>query len=190
MYDVEGKAELPGLTAKARETQMKRMLQSLLADRFKLVLRRDTKEMPIYALTVARNGLKLKKAAIEEKDCPEGRVDSSSCHVINGGRGRGLHAKAADMADVVLFVGNWTDRPFIDKTGLTGLYEFDTEGWADSTPRQPRPDGQPTAEDLAAADPTRPTLPMILDKLGLKMEAQKGPVEILTIEHAERPAQN
>src|SRR5262249_18351740 len=148
-FDVEGKAELPGLKGRARELEMKRMLQTLLEERFHLVLRRETKEVPIYAILVGKNGPKLTKAKIEEADCPDGRPDSSSCHVINGGMGRGLHAKAADMADVALFAGNWTDRPLIDKTGLTELYELDTEGWAPMLPRLPRPDGQPNAEDAA-----------------------------------------
>jgi len=190
-FDVEGKTDMPvGLSAKAREVRMKRMLQTLLADRFKLELRRETKEMPIYALSVGKNGPKLKNAKAQEKDCPEGRANAESCHVINGGMGRGLHGKAVDIADVVQFAGYWTDRPLIDKTGLQGLYEIDTEGWAPMVPRPPRPDGQPNAEDIAMADPARPTLGMIFDRLGLKMEAQKGPVEMFIIERAEKPTAN
>jgi uncharacterized protein (TIGR03435 family) len=190
-FEVEGKADLPGLTSKARETQMKRMLQALLADRFQLKLQREKKDMPIYTLTVGKNGPKLTPSKIaDEKDCPEGRIDNNSCHVINGGMGRGLHAKAADIGDVVLFVANWTDRPLIDNTGLKGLYELDTEGWVPMLPRPQRPDGVPTAEDLAFADPARPTLGMIFDRLGLKMDASRGPVESFIIESAARPAGN
>jgi uncharacterized protein (TIGR03435 family) len=87
-------------------------------------------------------------------------------------------------------VGNWTDRPLIDKTGLTGLYKLDTEGWVPLTPRMPRADGQTNSEDLALADPARPTLFMIFEKLGLKMEPQRGPVDMFYIDAAERPVAN
>ena len=94
------------------------------------------------------------------------------------------------MGDVALFVGNWTDRPVIDKTGLTRLYEIDTEGWAPMLPGAPRPDGTLTAEDTALADAARPTLAMIFEKLGLRIESQRGPVENFIIERAERPSGN
>jgi uncharacterized protein (TIGR03435 family) len=187
-FDIESKAAIPaGASVKARERMMKLMLQGLLAERFNLSLQRQTKEMPVYTLSVGKNGPKLKQSTIDEKDCTDGQ---DRCHVINGGIGRGLHAKAVDMSDVVVFVGNWTDRPLIDQTGLQGLYELDTEGWAPMRARPPRPDGQPTAEDTALADPAQPTLFMIFDRLGLKLEAKKGPVETLSIEHADRPAAN
>lgn len=190
-FDVEGKADMPaGTSSKERETRMKLMLRTLLAERFRLELRREKKDMPVYVLMVAKNGPKLKKADIEEKDCPQGPVNGNNCHVINGGRGRGLHARAADMNDVALFVANWLDRPLIDKTGLKDLYQLDTEGWVDNAPRPPRPDGTVTDEDIAAADPTRPTVFMMFQKLGLKMEGQKAPVDVYSIEHAEQPAAN
>ena len=167
---------------------MRLMLRSLLAERFNLTLKHEMKEMPVYELTVAKNGPKLKKSSIEEKDCPN--EGPSRCHVINGGMGRGLHAAAADISDIIFFVGYWTDRPVIDKTGLPGLYELDTEGWSPMRPRMPRPDGQQSAEDIAFSDPARPTLFMILDRLGLKMESRKGSVETFVIERADRPTPN
>src|SRR5260370_23033644 len=101
---------------------MRLMLQTLLADRFKLTIRRETKELPVLALVVAKGGPKLKKAEIEEKDCPDGPISYGvSCHSIVGGMGRGLHGQAINMADVALFVANWTDRPVVDKTGIAYL---------------------------------------------------------------------
>jgi uncharacterized protein (TIGR03435 family) len=92
---------------------------------------------------------------------------------------------------VTLFVSNWSDRPVVDQSGLKGLYNIQTEGWVPMRPRPPRPLGQePTAEDLAFADPTRPTLFTIFDRLGLKLESTKGPVEMFVIESVERPAEN
>src|SRR5579864_9470850 len=74
-YDVDAKAAegaVPlGIPYRVREERTRLMLQALLVDRFKLVIRRETKELPVYALVVGKNGPKLKKAAIEEKYCPE-----------------------------------------------------------------------------------------------------------------------
>jgi uncharacterized protein (TIGR03435 family) len=195
-YDIDAKAAegaIPlGTPHRVREEKTRVMLQALLADRFKLVVRRETKEMPVYALVVGKNGPKLKKAAIEEKDCPEvPAANAVRSHAVNGGQGRGLHSQAADMWDLVQFVGNWTDRPLVDRTGIKGLYEIETEGWVPMRPRPPPPPGaEPRAEDIALADPTRPTLHMIFDRLGLKMESQKAPVESLVIQSVEKPSEN
>ena len=162
------------------------MLQTLLADRFKLVMRRESREMPVYALAVSRNGPKLQKAAIDEKDCTEAPVDKTlPCHVLNGGQGRGLQGDAVTMPDTLLFVENWSDRPMIDKTGIQGLYNIQTEGWVPLLPGQ----GE-SSRDEDLADPARPTLFMIMDRLGLTLEPQKVSVDRWIIERVERPAGN
>jgi uncharacterized protein (TIGR03435 family) len=194
-FDIEAKApdrafaaETPG---KARDEKMRLRLQSLLADRFKLIVRSEMKELQVYALVAGKNGPKLKKAVIEEKDCPVGDEDrAAACHTFMGGQGRGLHAKAVDMADLVVALSNFSDRPMIDKTGIKGLYEIETEGWVPLRPRQVLPGAEPTAEDLAMADPSRPTLFSVLEKLGLKLESQKAPVEMFVVDHVERPSEN
>jgi uncharacterized protein (TIGR03435 family) len=196
IYSIEATPEegaLPhGLTSTARAERMRRMLQKLLSERFKLVVRRETKEMPIYALVVAKGGPKLQKADIDEKDCPNEpesfNIGQTGCHVFMGGQGRGLHARAADMGDLVSFVENWTGRPLIDKTGIKGLYRFDTKGWL---PVQP---GPPPAAGAKAEDGTDmtdvPTLFQVFDGLGLKMVSQKEKVERYVIDHVERPSEN
>ena len=193
-YDIEATAApdaIPqGLSAKAREDKMRLMLRTLLADRFKLVIRRESKELPVYTVVVAKNGLKLQRAKIEEKDCPEGSSSELRCHVINGGMGRGMHGKAVQVSDMVSFVENWSDRPIVDKTGLTGLFVVETDGWAPMRPRVRPPGEEPTAEDKAIADPIRPTLFTIFDRLGLKMESQKAPVDVFVVDHVERPSEN
>jgi uncharacterized protein (TIGR03435 family) len=189
-YDIEAKADaetLKGLPPKDRTDRMRRMLQALLAERFKLIIRRQTKEQPIYILTVAKNGPKLQKSKLDEKECDDPAVH---CHEGGAGQGRGIHAKAFDMAELAVSVSNFTDRPLIDRTGLAGLYDIDTEGWVPMRQRPEPPAGEPTAESIALADPTRPTLYMIFEKLGLKMEGSKAPVEMFAIEHVERPTEN
>jgi uncharacterized protein (TIGR03435 family) len=162
------------------------MLQTLLADRFHLTIRRDPKEQPVYILTVAKNGPKLQKSKFEEKDCED---PANQCHYGGAGQGRGIHAKAFNMAELAVSVSNFTDRPLLDRTGLTGLYDIDTDGWVSMRQRPVRPDG-PSAEDIAMADPTRPTLNMIFDRLGLKMESSRAPVETFVIDSVEKPTAN
>jgi uncharacterized protein (TIGR03435 family) len=194
-YDVEATARagaIPqGLSVKAREDKMKLMLQTLLADRFRLTMRRETKELPVYVVVVAKNGPKLQRAKIEEKDCPDNpTMEGIHCHSINGGMGRGLHGKAVEVSDIVTFVENWSDRPMVDQTGLEGLFEVESDGWAPMRPRPLAPGAEPTTEDIAMADPTRPTLFMIFERLGLKMEPQRAPVDVFVIDHVEKPSEN
>jgi uncharacterized protein (TIGR03435 family) len=192
-YDIEATAESgaipPGASTLAREAKMKLMLQSLLEDRFKLKIRRETKEMPVYAVIVGKNGPKLTKSKIEEKDCPDGPADNAiGCHNFRGGMGRGLHAAAINMADLALAVSNWSDRPVVDRTGLEGLFEINTDGWA---PMVPRPPGaSESGGDAGMNDPERPTLYLIFERLGLKLEASKAPVEMFVVEHVEKPTEN
>ena len=196
-YDIEATppsgAFPAGLSDQERKNRMRQMLQSLLADRFKLVIKAETKELPRYALSVSKGGLKLPKSKMEEKDCPEmPAAGTPGCHNFMGGMGRGLHAKGASMDDLAQFIENWTDHPVVDTTGVQGLFEFETSGWTPMRGPMPRPpDPQaPPSPDGDMSDPTRPTLFMVLDKLGLSLKLEKGPVEVYVIENIERPAEN
>jgi uncharacterized protein (TIGR03435 family) len=190
-FDIEATAEkgaIPSNLPKViQEAKLMSMLRSLLADRFKLVVRRETKEIPVYALVISKGGSKLQKAKLEEADCSfEPGPGAIPCHRMGGGQGRGINAQAVSLADVVRFVENWTDRPVIDKTGIQGLFEIKTEGWISlrASPEGAGGNGE------GAADPDRPTLFTIFDRLGLKLERQKAPVEFFVIEHIERPTEN
>ncbi len=188
VYDVEAKAAMPpGLSMEARNDRVRAMVQALLVDRFKLVIRRESKEMPVYALLVAKGGPKLQRADIDEKDCPEASLKALGpqspstpmpdvCHAFNGGVGRGLHARAANMSDLASFVENWTDRPLLDKTGIQGLYRFET--------------GPYLRMDATADVPDAPTVFEMFGQLGLRMEPQKGVVEVYVVDHIEKPSEN
>ncbi len=195
-FDIEAKAgtdAIPkGTTTKTREAMTRLMLQALLAERFKLVVRIDKKELPVYAAVAGKNGPKLQKSKIDEKDCPDSgtRVAGTTCHTFFGGMGRGLHGEAVDMSDLVQFVAQWADRPVVDKTGIQGLYNIQTDGWTRMVPSQPSADGTVSDEAQALADPARPTLQMIFDRLGLKLESQKAPIDMYVIVSAARPAEN
>ena len=84
------------------------------------------------------------------------------------------------MSDLVAFVENWTDRPLLDKTGIKGLYRFETKGWLPMDPS--------VVAGSGVAD--RPTVYQMFEGLGLRMEAQKGVVDVYVIEHMEKPSSN
>ena len=192
-YAIEATAEkgaIPvGLSGVALRQKMKLMLQTLLADRFKLVVRREMREMPIYAVVVAKDGPKLEKAKVEEKDCPPVRTsDGFSCHEFMGGQGRGLHGQAVTIADVASYVENWAERPVIDKTGIQGLFHIETKPWVSMRLGPVPPAGAKAEDGSDVAD--LPTLFTVFANMGLKLEAQKGPAEIFEITHIEKPAEN
>ena len=190
-YDIEATASAgvfsPGMGSKPRAQRERQMLQALLADRFRLKIHPESKEMPVYALVVAKSGSRLDKSKIEEKDC--GRESATvSCHTIQGGRGRGLHGEAVTLDDIASYVENWTDRPLLNKTGIAGLFNVQTSGWLDLQPGPPPPGGAKGESGAYLAD--MPTLPQVFDKLGLKMEQQRAKVEVFVIDNLARPTAN
>lgn len=191
-YDIEAKAPEgaipPGLPGYAREEKMKLMLRALLEDRFKLKIRTETKELPIYAAVVGKGGSKLEMAGMEEKDCPENAAYGVACHTIMGGRGRGMHGNAVNMQDVLSTAENWCDRPLVDMTGIKGLFKIDTKGWRDFQPG-PAPAAGVRAEDGSDMMDV-PTLFEVFERLGLKLQPQKGNIDVYIIESVERPTEN
>ena len=196
-YDIEATGAMPGgLSSQAHKDRMRLMVRTLLADRFKLTIHRESKEMPVYALVVGKGGPKLQRADIAERDCPDESADPPGpsitapdlCHEFNGGQGRGLHGRAVDMSDVASFVENWTDRPLLDKTGLKGLFRIETKGWLPIQLSQPPAPGAKAEDGSDMADV--PTLFQLFDQLGLKMESQKGKADVYVIEHVEKASEN
>ena len=192
-YDIEATAEkgaIPaGATAAKRREILLAMLRALLAERFQLQVRRETKELPVYTIVVAKDGPKLEKAKVQEKDCPETRTSEGfACHEFMGGQGRGLHGQAVDMDDLAHYVENWAERPVIDKTGLKGLYKIETRPWV-SMRVGPAPAAGAKGEDGSdVAD--LPTLFTVFTAMGLKLESQKAAVETFEITHVEKPSGN
>lgn len=193
VYDIEATTPndmaFDGLSARAQATVGRQMLQALLADRFKLVIRPQTKKMPVYVLMVEKNGPKFPIADIQEKDCPVAPQNAPGdgntvCHRFNGGRGRGLHARAVNMSDLANFVQGWTDRPLFDETGLQGLYRIETEPWLPM-----ELDSSRTNVDGVDVG-NLPTIFTVFERLGLKMAAQERDMETYVIDHVEKPTEN
>ena len=178
-YDILAKT--PGEVRPNLDEQMA-MLRRLLADRFKLTFHREPKEMSIFALTVAKNGPRLKESTVSPDASPEGPpplIFVVSPQLI---RLPGRSATMAELASVMQRAA--LDHPVVDRTGLSGRYDFDLEFAPDETQfggAFSRSTDDPTRLDLSAA---------MQQQLGLRLEATKGPVDVLVVDHAERPSEN
>jgi len=152
--------------------EVRHMLQSLLADRFKLSVHSDTKEMPMYALVLAKNGAKL-------KENPLGVGPGSSA----GGNGRGeFTARQVPIGALAPFLSNQLGRMVVDRTELKGVYDFTLTF---------TPEPATVASTSAPGDSDVPSVfEALQEQLGLKLEPIRGPVETLVIDHAEKPDAN
>jgi uncharacterized protein (TIGR03435 family) len=147
--------------------QVPRMLQTLLSTRFHMALHRDTKELPVYDLTVAKNGPKLKK------------IDSESGITSNSNRTRWHLDAKVTMGALAEFLSERVGRPVLDRTGLSGPFEV-TLDWAI--------DDAPATND-ADAGPSLFTA--LQEQLGLRLDSTKGPVETIVVDRADRaPSDN
>jgi len=173
-FTIEAKPE-----GAATGPQIRLMMQSLLEERFKLALHRETKDGQVFQLVVAKGGSKLK----EVPDAGQGGRRG-----LMMGRGQ-LNGTAAPMENLVAQLSQQLGRPMIDKTGLTGKYDFTLQWTPD--PGQGAMFGPPGADAPPPPDPNGPTIFTALqEQLGLRLESAKGPVEVLVIERAEKPAEN
>jgi uncharacterized protein (TIGR03435 family) len=173
--------------------RLRLMIQSLLADRFKLTLRRETKELPIYVLVVAKNGSKLHASApAEEENIPLGPPTPDGPQVNHTFRmsGRGeLSVLAENLDRFADLLSHQLGRPVENHTGLTGNFDFKLK-WTPDEGRGQMPGGQPP-EAAPPSEANGPSLFTALqEQLGLKLESQKGPVETIVIDHVERPSEN
>jgi uncharacterized protein (TIGR03435 family) len=161
-YDIVAKAAGPGPAA-----QLRMMLRTLLADRFQLALHRETKDLPVYALVVGKGGPKLREAKGEGNGLP-------GLDFRDGGlvfQGRSMHDFTEQLSGKPFSM----DHPVIDKTGLNGAYDFILKLADDNA-------GLKGMFRDGGMDPS--VIAGSLQEIGLKLEAQKSPVEILVVDHA------
>jgi len=210
-FDINAKAA----EASPTTDQMLGMLQTLLADRFKLKLHTDTREVPIYALVLARSdrkfGAKLKASA---DDCPDFKVQQQqqleaiakgglqglAAQAMKPGETRpcafgtypagpgliGVKASGQALSTLALVLTQLAGRPVVDKTGLTGLYDFEmtidlqtlARIYAELGVNMPLPPGLPEGPSL---------MTLLQEDLGLRLDSQRGPGNVLVIDSAERP---
>jgi uncharacterized protein (TIGR03435 family) len=176
------------------------MVQKLLAERFKLAVHHETRELPAYMLTLARNdgtlGPHLVKSAV---DCDALRRDGvapppalqGQPPVCGGRLGAGhLIFNGFPLSRLSENLSVWVERFVIDRTGLTGTYDYDLQWSLDHVP-QFDPMGAPMRTPVTTAEPSGPSLFTALqEQLGLKLESTRGPVDVLVIDHVEYPTEN
>jgi uncharacterized protein (TIGR03435 family) len=179
----------------ATETERYRRLQSLLTDRFALKVHRESRDHPIYALVRARDdgslGPMLRRSKVGPEQINEqSRADSPPrCGLTTTGGPRRLSGCGSTIGDVASLLPMYAGRMVVDRTGLTGLFDFELR-FADMLIPGAGPGGGPTFA-IESAGPDAPSFFTALEEqLGLKLEAQTAPVEVLVIDHVERPTPN
>ncbi len=167
-FDIAAKAD-----ENAAPAEMKIMLQTLLVERFQLVLRREMKETPVYELVIAKSGLKLRENGVMPKA------------MIFRGKGQ-VEGQMASASMLASFLSNQLGRTVLDKTGLIAAYDFTLKWTPDENESGPKwPDTAPQP------DPNGPSIfTAVQEQLGLKLEPQKRPMETLVIDRVERPSEN
>ena len=213
LYDLTAKAEGNPSPEKMRGP----MLQAVLEDRLQVKVHRETRDVPAYAISVAKGGLKVKP--LEEKSCdppdltkpmrPARLTPDALTEILQPGEkptcGRAghssygpadpmmtVHGLAMTLSEFSQLIVFDVGRPVIDKTGITGIFNFHLRFATDPTRTPPRGGAEPVGNSPAASsDPVGPSIfTAIQEQLGLKLESAKGPGDFLVIDSVERPTEN
>ena len=180
------------------------MVQALLADRFKLTLDRQTKDLPIYELVLGKGGPKFKETTLPPRDPtaappsgpPPAPGQGPPRRGVMMGFARGqLNMNGGSMDQLANALSERVGRTVVDKTGLTGEYDLTLQWTPDENDALTRSEaaraGGPGPSDGPASDPNGPTLFTALqEQLGLNLESSKGPVQTFTVTHIEKPSEN
>jgi uncharacterized protein (TIGR03435 family) len=207
-YDIVGR--IPEGVSPARQGEM---LRALFADRFKMVTHTETRDMPIYALVMARSDSRLgPKLSLTKNDCTanQGRGSRAGGPPPAGppampqpgsrppcgtyGAPGALSAGGITMARLAELLSGTAGRTVVDRTGLAGFYEFDLTYTPDQIPSAgggPGPGLPPGVPPPPSIDPNGPSLFTALqEQLGLKLDSTRGPVEVTVIDRLERPTED
>jgi uncharacterized protein (TIGR03435 family) len=176
-WEVTAKVDQPSpnydsLSNDARDEIGRERLQAVLAQRFNLKCHFEAKQLPVYNLVIAKGGTKLKPTSADSKDI--GSLGSDRHNGTNRIYGTGISPQFIAAA-----LSGKVGRIVIDKTGLTGIYDFTVTYATD------------TASAVSASEPPGPSIfTAVEEQLGFKLEAAKGPVPVLVIDSIDRPSEN
>lgn len=166
---------------KNQPAMMQEMLQGMLSDRFKLAVHREIREKPVYELVVAKGGPKFHETKADEPR-PEGPTLPGG-GVMGHGVDGATHMYNFSMGLLAALLTDKSDRTVLDKTGLTGRYSIDI--------REPQEMAAPSAESNDTnEDNRRPAVADVLKSVGLELKPAKEQVEMLVIDHLEKPSAN
>jgi uncharacterized protein (TIGR03435 family) len=189
-FDIQAKLDDDAVVAfkklprEERVEQNRGMVHRMLADRYKLAIHRETKELPLYNLILAKGGTKLKEA--DPNDTYPNGIKAADGTSRPGmfRMGPGVFtAQAVPIGTLISSLSQQVHRIVTDKTGLTGKYDF-ALNW---TPDDNRSEGQDSG---TAANAGISLFTALQEQLGLKLEPAKGPVETIVIDHLELPSEN
>ena len=188
-FDIDAKSDAPAIALdvktmtdaqlKEMDRQFKERLKSLLRERFQLIARMETKDMPIYWLVRAKGGSKLASAGDMAGSSQRMRINRGVMTVVSSP----VDSLASSLSNIV-------SRPVVNKTGLDGKFDWKLEWAPEPAPLQPGL----SSDNQAAITPPDLSGPSIFtalqEQLGLKLESQKGPAPVLVIDRAEKPSAN
>jgi uncharacterized protein (TIGR03435 family) len=167
-FDIETK----GTSANVTQSQFRQMILGLLMERFHMTARRETRELPVYSLVQAKNGAKLKEASDDNPNVGV-RIEAP-------GQMTGVKATMAMLATALF---RPLQRKVIDETGLPGSYSFKLQFAPESKRAGPSAEGAPASDAPSI-------FTALQEQLGLSLKPGKGPVEVVVVDHAEKPTQN
>jgi uncharacterized protein (TIGR03435 family) len=165
-FDIEGTTDIPG---EPNLHQQQEMLQKLLTERFGLRFHHEKRQLPVYAIQIAKGGPKLKPPAN-----PDAEADQEAS---NHGSEITVTITTGTMADFILGMQFFFDRPLIDQTGISGRHDF--------TLRYTHDEANATSPNAAPG-----LFTAIQEQLGLKLDALKAPIDVFVIDHVETPSAN
>ncbi len=181
-FDFTGKVAGPdaALVAKLTPDQKRVFFQQVLKERFGLVAHHETRELPEYALTPAKGGVKLEDGKPDPKASPDMKPNAGWFRMGMKGGVKDVEFSGVPVGRLLPILSNEAGRTVVDKTGLTGKYNI-TLSWRPAM-------AQAGADD--AGDSTPDLFTAIQEQLGLKLEPTNGPVDVLVIDHLTRPTEN
>jgi uncharacterized protein (TIGR03435 family) len=194
-FDIEAKVA-PEDAPKLKELkfeQRRLMLVALLEERCGLKYHHETRDLPMYELVVAKGGVKM-QASEPDPEGPDpgpGPGPSPGRHMMMMHRGH-IESVGSGMSGLVRLLSGQLGRTVVDKTALTGDYDFKLDWTPDDAPPQMAKSGNPAPDDNASSqDAAGPSLFTALEEqLGLKLESTKGPVDVIVIDQLEQPTAN
>ena len=188
-FDIEAKmdadtvATLKKMSKDEANTERRKMMQAMLADRFQMKVHHEQKELGMYDLVIAKGGFKLQDADPNDPypngiKGPDGKSRPGSMNVNNGK----LTAQGVPISNLSSFLAQQLHKQVVDKTGLKGTYDFTLKWQPDDMPME--------SKDATGGEQAPSIFTALQEELGLRLDATKGLVDMIAVDHVEMPSEN